>query len=669
MAFLLEHTRARVLRRSDAASAPRLPTLSGLALPRPLRGVPAAISVLAIAAAALAGLSLHQPQPRAATGVRAPALIGAGGPLSGLSLPAGTSLAPTAATTTQLTALLAADLWQAATQVYQEKLLGQTAAPAPTPAAAASGPSVAQLLQAQLRLTQAQLAYQAVTQTATAAQLTAAREAVAAAQAQVLAAQQAVQAASAATATASPASTPAPAPTDAELQQAQADVNAALAAFQRVEHPYTADQIAAAQNDLATLQQALAAAQTTAAPSATPAQTVSPTPSPTPTATAPASTTTVVAGPGSFPAPAAGVMQPPLATAPILQNASNAGVGGATYYGPGAVRAPDGATANPGAEPLASATPAPTPSPTPSPTPAAASPTPAPPSANVLALQQQVTAAQQTLARMTAAPDPVLLQQAADKVAAAQGRLSDLKAAQAAAEAATPTPAPAPSATPAPSADTLTPEQQLAQAQAQYDAAQQQLQALTRQPDPATVKAAQDELTAAQQAWQALLAQADSSVVAQVNADPQTALRQYAAAGITTNGPDPVPFAWPARGPISSLFGPSHLLGIDIAQGAGLPVTAAASGVVSFSGGDPCCSYGYYVDITHPGGYTTRYGHLLLPSYLKPGDPVRQGQIIGLSGSTGFSTGPHLHFEIRLNGVPLDPLKLLAGALPRPLSP
>jgi murein DD-endopeptidase MepM/ murein hydrolase activator NlpD len=123
-------------------------------------------------------------------------------------------------------------------------------------------------------------------------------------------------------------------------------------------------------------------------------------------------------------------------------------------------------------------------------------------------------------------------------------------------------------------------------------------------------------------------------------------------------------FIMPAQGPITSYFGPSHPLGIDIGQSLGLPVRAAATGVVSFSGGDPCCSYGYYVDIVHPGGFMTRYGHLMVPSFLKPGDTVVQGQIIGVSGTTGFSTGPHVHFEIRQNGVPLDPLKLLIGALP-----
>ena len=54
---------------------------------------------------------------------------------------------------------------------------------------------------------------------------------------------------------------------------------------------------------------------------------------------------------------------------------------------------------------------------------------------------------------------------------------------------------------------------------------------------------------------------------------------------------------------------------------------------------------------------------------MKAGDQVIQGQIIGVSGATGVATGPHLHFELRFNGVPLDPLKLLAGVLPAPVGP
>jgi murein DD-endopeptidase MepM/ murein hydrolase activator NlpD len=80
---------------------------------------------------------------------------------------------------------------------------------------------------------------------------------------------------------------------------------------------------------------------------------------------------------------------------------------------------------------------------------------------------------------------------------------------------------------------------------------------------------------------------------------------------------------------------------------------------VTFTGGDPCCSYGYYIDIDHGNGVMTRYGHLVQLSSLRAGQFVRLGDFIGYSGSTGYSTGPHLHFEIRLNGRPVDPLLVL----------
>src|SRR5205814_265647 len=70
---------------------------------------------------------------------------------------------------------------------------------------------------------------------------------------------------------------------------------------------------------------------------------------------------------------------------------------------------------------------------------------------------------------------------------------------------------------------------------------------------------------------------------------------------------------WPARGPISSLFSPSHPLGVDIAIPLGTYVRAVAAGRVTFAGGDACCSYGYYVDIDHGSGVMTRYGHLSYP--------------------------------------------------------
>jgi len=120
-------------------------------------------------------------------------------------------------------------------------------------------------------------------------------------------------------------------------------------------------------------------------------------------------------------------------------------------------------------------------------------------------------------------------------------------------------------------------------------------------------------------------------------------------------------WAWPATGPITSYFGPSHPLGIDIGQGpvGGQPIHAAKAGTVTFAGGDPCCSYGYYVDIDHGGGWSSRYGHCRSWPIVSVGQHVDQGQTICYAGSTGYSTGPHLHFEIHLNGQVLNPLNFL----------
>lgn len=128
--------------------------------------------------------------------------------------------------------------------------------------------------------------------------------------------------------------------------------------------------------------------------------------------------------------------------------------------------------------------------------------------------------------------------------------------------------------------------------------------------------------------------------------------------------PQPQPsgsgWVWPLIGPITSYFGPSHPLGIDIGTNRviGLPIVAARGGTVTFAGGNPCCSYGYYVIIDHGDGFTSRYGHFSSIG-VNIGQHVDAGQFIGLSGSTGYSTGPHLHFEIRVNGVPVNPLSYL----------
>jgi murein DD-endopeptidase MepM/ murein hydrolase activator NlpD len=120
-------------------------------------------------------------------------------------------------------------------------------------------------------------------------------------------------------------------------------------------------------------------------------------------------------------------------------------------------------------------------------------------------------------------------------------------------------------------------------------------------------------------------------------------------------------FSWPVTGTITSPFGwrsnpfggaPEFHQGLDIAAPTGTTVTAAAGGTVIMAqwyGG-----YGNYILIDHGGGYSTGYGHLSA-IYVTTGQSVQRGQAIGAVGSTGQSTGPHLHFEVRIAGKPVDP--------------
>ena len=122
---------------------------------------------------------------------------------------------------------------------------------------------------------------------------------------------------------------------------------------------------------------------------------------------------------------------------------------------------------------------------------------------------------------------------------------------------------------------------------------------------------------------------------------------------------------WPLNGPITSEFGwRTHPIfgtqryhsGLDIGGDYGLPIAAAASGTVIHSGW--ISGYGYTVIIDHGGGITTLYGHnesLLVGE----GESVSQGQTIAMCGSTGNSTGPHCHFEVRENGEPVSPYSYL----------
>jgi murein DD-endopeptidase MepM/ murein hydrolase activator NlpD len=137
--------------------------------------------------------------------------------------------------------------------------------------------------------------------------------------------------------------------------------------------------------------------------------------------------------------------------------------------------------------------------------------------------------------------------------------------------------------------------------------------------------------------------------------------RRAPAAGQGYAGPAPSfaangNFGWPTRGVISQSYAWYHR-GLDIANGIGVPVSAADGGYVTYAGWSPV-GYGYMVQVDHGNGFSTLYAHLS-QWYVDPGQAVARGQIIGAMGSTGNSTGPHLHFEVRYGGAPVNPLVYL----------
>ena len=124
-------------------------------------------------------------------------------------------------------------------------------------------------------------------------------------------------------------------------------------------------------------------------------------------------------------------------------------------------------------------------------------------------------------------------------------------------------------------------------------------------------------------------------------------------------------FVWPCSGTITSYYGwrvhpifgtRKYHSGMDIGVDYGTPIHAAAAGVVVYSGW--MGGYGYAVMIDHGGGLVTIYGHNSSLS-VSEGQRVSQGQAIALAGSTGYSTGPHCHFEVRLHGEVTEPLNYL----------
>lgn len=126
-----------------------------------------------------------------------------------------------------------------------------------------------------------------------------------------------------------------------------------------------------------------------------------------------------------------------------------------------------------------------------------------------------------------------------------------------------------------------------------------------------------------------------------------------------------IPENWPARGPVTSAFGwrvfrdaPNYHTGIDIGLPYGSAVLATGDGIVLGSGWQP--SYGWSVLIQHAEGYHSLYAHLS-KTLVEVGDTVAVADLVGLSGNSGNSTGPHLHYEIWKDGRVLNPRPLMDG--------
>ena len=146
----------------------------------------------------------------------------------------------------------------------------------------------------------------------------------------------------------------------------------------------------------------------------------------------------------------------------------------------------------------------------------------------------------------------------------------------------------------------------------------------------------------------------------EVKAPPKRSQPQYLAQGPSSpafSAPGGGEFIWPAGGSLTQYFAWYHP-GIDIANRSAPGIAASDSGTVVVSGWPDSMGYGNRVVIDHGNGYTSMYAHLS-NIYVSVGDSVSRGQLIGQMGSTGRSTGTHLHLEIHYKGVALNPLAIL----------
>ncbi|MBA2724598.1 MAG: peptidoglycan DD-metalloendopeptidase family protein, partial [Actinobacteria bacterium] len=168
------------------------------------------------------------------------------------------------------------------------------------------------------------------------------------------------------------------------------------------------------------------------------------------------------------------------------------------------------------------------------------------------------------------------------------------------------------------------------------------------------IESSREEATTIQARSEEIAQQLAANALASVPSETPNAPASLSSATVETSG-----FAWPINGAITSGFGArwggTHS-GLDIDCVTGDAIRASRSGLVvsaTYDGG-----YGYHVVIDHGGGFASLYAHAS-KLYVSGGQSVTQGDAIAACGSTGQSTGDHLHFEIRVNGTPQDPLGYL----------
>ena len=211
----------------------------------------------------------------------------------------------------------------------------------------------------------------------------------------------------------------------------------------------------------------------------------------------------------------------------------------------------------------------------------------------------------------------------------------------------------------------------IADKKAELEQAQAELEA--RQADLADARAKDQQILGQVQQTQDELegdiSDISSQIASQLQAKQQAEAAAAAAAssGTTTAPAGPVQgesssgMIWPVNGPVTSPFCEARAWeschpGIDIAVPSGTPIQAAAAGTVAIAG--PESGYGNYTCIDHGGGISTCYAHQESIS-VSVGQSVSQGQVIGYSDCTGLCFGPHLHFEVRVNGSVVDPMGYL----------